>query len=151
MSVLVVVVAVAGVSVLGKMALAWIDNGMTQVRTHESADDARDFVEGFGAKLTSQDHIDYGEVQSSFMDPSAYIVVTTSSPDRVTELLRASHFPPPRPVRSPDQVRGPADHGPVWAPTLVRSKVTVPGADLLVAVWDPKHAPRALYISAYQM
>jgi hypothetical protein len=134
---------------LGWLAFALIDDGMSSVHVGESKSGARSIAEGIGLALTADDHVAYGEVASSFPDSSAYLVVTTRSAERATELLAISGFSNAASVTD-HPVRAPERHGPSPSSTLVKSQVSNSDG-YLVAYWDPQRDPRTLYISASQM
>ncbi|MCF8607351.1 hypothetical protein L5I01_28740 [Gordonia sp. HY442] len=138
------IVAVVAIIFGGRWALiTWID-------THEDADGAVRMATRMGLVLFDGDEVVYGEVTSSFPDSSAYLVVQTRSPERLTALLARSGFPPPTEIDTAHDRFRPTDrHGPEPSPTLVRSERRKSG-DYLTAIWDPVLRPRTVHLSAIE-
>ncbi len=146
---IVIVVTGSTIAILGlRWAITEFDEAMLGQHTRESVDGATRMAERMGLVLVDGDNVVYGEVTSAFPDSSAYLVITTPSADRLTQLLSRSQFPSPTPI-SPAAVatRSQHDHGPAASSTLVRSERWHSG-DYLTAVWDPVRDPRTVHISA---
>ncbi|NMO03067.1 hypothetical protein HH308_17780 [Gordonia sp. TBRC 11910] len=138
----------AGPVALGWYALRSFDRGMS-VHTYESVDAARSLARALGLALADDDHVDYGEYTSAFRDPGAYLVVDTSSPQRLARIVHDSGLPAPTPVPTEVSLRSVGQHGPPRTPTLLTSTVQRNG-NYLTACWDPVRAPRRLYVSAFE-
>lgn len=144
-----IVVTGATIAILGlRWCITEFDEAMLGQNTLESVDGATRMAERMGLVLVDGDNVVYGEVTSAFPDSSVYLVITTPSADRLTQLLSRSQFPSPTPI-SPAAVatRSQHDHGPKASSTLVRAERWHSG-DYLTAVWDPVRDPRTVHISA---
>lgn len=142
------IVAVLLVVLGGRWALiSWMDRGMSP---HEDADEAVRTATRMGLVLVDGDEIVYGEVTKGFTDSSAYLVVRTPSPERLTALLDRSGFPPPGAVDlAHGHLRPAGQHGPQPSPTLISSEISRSGK-YLTAVWDPSRHPRTVHLSAVE-
>ncbi|EGD53310.1 hypothetical protein [Gordonia neofelifaecis] len=144
------IVAVVAIIFGGRWALiAWIDRGMSP-HTYEDADGAARMATRMGLALIDGDEVVYGEVTSAFPDSSAYLVVQTPSPARLSALLARSNFPPPTEIDTAhDRLRPTDRHGPESSPTLVRSERQKSG-NYLTAIWDPVLRPRTVHLTAME-
>ncbi|MFT3662422.1 MAG: hypothetical protein QM809_13865 [Gordonia sp. (in: high G+C Gram-positive bacteria)] len=142
------VVFAAGLVWLGRFAL--VSSMSWSMETYESTSDAQSRAESLGLVLVDGDRVVYGRVTPGFGDYSAYLVVETPSPERLTELLQRSGFDDPVPDDGRCRDHPPVDHGPECTGSLTWAYRGDTGSSHLSATWDPLRNPRTVYISAIQ-
>lgn len=151
---LLVVIAVLVVLAAGRMALRYVDWQMTGAHVSKDAPGAKRFAERFGLRLADGDHVVYGEVQSSFPDSGAYLVVDVPSiADRERLMEQSGLRCAPADPATLGQRRGVDDHGPGTAPALQDCSGSHRYNGGLTASFDPvdHHLGTRIYIGAYEM
>ncbi len=125
---------------------------MTGIHVYEDAGGARHLAERHGLSMREHDRVEYGEMQSSFPDSGAYLVVGVQSPADRERLLADSRLScgPADPTVSRRAV---ADHGSGTSPTLQSCARYDTGIGGLIITFDPMGSDggRRLFIDAYDM
>lgn len=144
--------AVVALLVAGWLFIRWVDSSMTGIHVSEDAGGAREFAERHGLVLRDTDEVEYGEIQSSFPDSGAYLVVLVpSTADRDAVIARSRlGCEPADPTVSRRAV---ADHGSGTSPTLQSCARHDTGIGGLVVTFDPlgSDGGRRLFVDAYDM